>query len=181
MDLDGNAGAALFASAEPEIFSDTGNTGTAVLSGRITDVQALQASEYELRYDGASFTATRVVDGTTTTTGSVPLTIDGVELTMTGAPVAGDAFLLSATGRAAGSMESLVQNPEKLALAGQLATSSDIGNLGDTVISPATITDPQNGELTTPIDIIFTSETTYDIVDPESGTELVDEWKLFTE
>ena len=174
VDLDGTAGAGLFASAEPEIFSDTGNTGTAVLSGRITDVQALQPSEYELRYDGASFTATRVVDGTTTT-GSIPLTIDGVELTMTGAPVAGDAFLLSATGRAAGSMESLVQNPEKLALAGQLATSSDIGNLGDTVISPATITDPQNAELTTPVEIIFTSETTYDIVDPESGTVLVDD------
>ena len=174
VDLDGNAGTDLFASAEPEIFSDTGNTGTAVLSGRITDVQALQASEYELRYDGASFTATRVVDGSTTT-GSIPLAIDGLELTMTGTPVAGDAFLLSATGRAAGSIESLVQNPEKLALAGQLATSSDIGNLGDTVISPATITDPQNEELATPVDIIFTSETTYDIVDPESGTVLVDD------
>ena len=94
---------------------------------------------------------------------------------MTGTPVAGDAFLLSATGRAAGSMKSLVQNPEKLALAGQLATSSDIGNLGDTVISPVTITNPEDTELTTPIDIIFTSDTTYDIVDLDSGTVLVDE------
>ena len=67
VDLEGNTGTDLFGSTEPEIFADTGNTGTAVLSGRITDVQALQASEYELRYDGANFTATRAVDGTTTT------------------------------------------------------------------------------------------------------------------
>ena len=176
VDLDGNAGADLFSSAEPEIFADTGNTGTALLSGRITDVQALQASEYELRYDGARFTATRVVDGTTTKE-SIPLTIDGIELTMTGAPVAGDTFLLSATGRAAGSMESLVQNAEKLALAGQLATSSDIGNLGDTVISPATIIDPEDPGLTTPVDILFTSETTYtyETVDPDSGAVQVTE------
>ena len=172
VDLDGNPGADLFGSTEPEVFSDTDNTGSALLRGRITDTQALQPSEYELRYDGANFTATRSVDGSTTT-GTIPLVIDGLELTMTGTPVAGDKFLVSATGRAAGSMEALLENPDKLALAGQLATSSDISNLGDTRISAAKVSDPEDIDLTTPVDILFTSETTYDIVDSDSGAVLV--------
>ena len=176
VDLDGDAGEALFGSIEPTIYSATGNTSNAVLSGAITDTQALQASEYEIRFDGANYIATRSSDGTTTT-GSMPLTIDGIELSLADpaeAPNAGDAFVLSATGRAAGSMESLLGDPDKLALAGQLVTSSDIGNLGDTTISPATIIDSTNTALSTPVNIVFSSDTAYDFVDPVTGAAPVD-------
>ena len=176
VDLDGDAGGALFGSIEPTIYSATGNTSNAVLSGAITDTQALQASEYEIRFDGANYIATRSSDGTTIT-GSMPLTIDGIELSLADpaeAPNAGDAFVLSATGRAAGSMESLLGDPDKLALAGQLVTSSDIGNLGDTTISSATIIDSEDQELSTPVDIVFASDTTYNFVDPDTGDPIVD-------
>ncbi len=172
VDLDGNPGADLFDSTQPEIFSDTKNTGTGVMRGRISDTQALQASDYVLRFDGANFTATRSSDGTTTTS-SLPLRLDGLSLSMSGSPVAGDVFVVSATGRAAGSMTTMLDNPDKLALGGQLTTSSDIGNLGDTRISAATVTDAEDIGLTTPVDIVFTSTTTYDIVNPNSGAVLV--------
>ena len=172
VDLDGTPGADMFGQTEPEVFADTRNSGTGVVEGVIFDTQALEASDYVLRFDGASFTSTRSVDGVTTT-GTMPLSLDGMTLSLSGTPVAGDTFVVSATGRAAGSMESMLDNPEELALAGQLATSSDIGNLGDSRIGPATITDPDNTALSDPIDIVFTSETTYDIVDGTSGAVLV--------
>ena len=70
-------------------------------------------------------------------------------------------------------METLLDNPDKLALAGQLTTSSAIHNLGDTRISTASIDDPEDISLTSPVDIVFTSETAYDIVDSASGAVLV--------
>lgn len=172
VDLDGNPGADLFDSTQPEIFADSKNTGTGVLRGRISDTQALEASDYVLRFDGANFTATRSVDGQTTTS-SLPLRLDGISLSVSGSPVAGDVFVVSATGSAAGEMSAMLNDPDKLALAGQLSTRSSIGNLGDTRVSPATVTDSENIGLTTPIDIVFTSENTYDIVDPNSGAVLV--------
>ena len=172
VDLDGNTGAEVFGQTEPAVFADTRNTGTGVVQGLITDTQALEASDYVLRFDGASFSYTRSVDGVTTT-GTMPINLDGMTLSLSGTPVAGDTFIVSATGRAAGSMQSQLDNPDELALAGQLASSSDIGNLGDSRISAATVTDPENISLSDPIDIVFTSETSYDIVDGTSGAVLV--------
>ena len=171
IDLEGNPGADVFGKTTPEIFSDRDNTGSGVLRGRITDTQALEASDYELRFDGANFTATRTSDGVTTN-GSLPMSLDGMALTLSGTPVAGDTFLVSATGRAAGSMETKLTNADKLAMAGQLSTTSDLANLGNTRIAPATVTDAEDIGLNTPIDIIFTTETTYDIVDAGSGAVL---------
>lgn len=171
VDLDGNPGADLFASTEPEIFADTENTGTGILRGSISDTEALQATDYILRFDGASFTSTRSVDGQTQTN-SLPVILDGINLTLSGTPVAGDVFVVSATGRAAKSMQTLVEDPDKLALAGQLTTSSDIGNIGDSRVSTAKVIDPEETGLTSPVDIVFTSDTTYDIVDANSGTVL---------
>lgn len=171
VDLDGNTGTEVFGQTEPEVFSDANNTGSGIVRGRITDTQALEASEYVLSFDGANFTTTRSLDGVTTT-GTMPLSLDGLSLTLSGTPVAGDVFVVSATGRAAGSMYAQLDNPDKLALAGQLASSSDITNLGDSKISPVTVIDPEDISLSTPIDIVFTSESMYDIVDANSGTVL---------
>lgn len=169
MDLNGNPGGDIFDSAEPFIRSDSKNTGTGSLNAQITDVSALEASDYELRYDGASFTATRISDGQTTIS-TAPMIIDGIAFTVSGTPLAGDEFLVSATNRAAGTIENQIANAEELALAGRLSTSSDISNLGDTTISSASITDPEDIDLTTAVEIVFTSETSYDIVNSSDGS-----------
>lgn len=169
MDLDGNPGGDIFNSAEPFIQSDSKNTGTGSLNAQITDVSALEASDYELRYDGASFTATRMSDGQTTIS-SAPMIIDGIAFTVSGTPLAGDEFLVSATSRAAGKIDNLLTNADELALAGRLSTSTDIGNLGDTTISSASITDSEDIDLTTAVEIVFTSETSYDIVNSSDGS-----------
>ena len=84
---------------------------------------------------------------------------------MTGSPAAGDTFIVSATGRAAGLINTTITDPDKLALAGQLATRSEITNTGDSKISNAKVIDTENGSLQDPIDIVFTSDSTYAIVD----------------
>lgn len=169
LDLNGDIGTNIFEVPAPQVFSSSNNTGTGAMSAEISDTGALEASDYLVRYDGANYTATRSSDGEKTA-GALPLEMDGLSINMTGTPSAGDTFVVSATGRAAGFINSTITDPDKLALAGQLTTRSEINNIGDSKISNAKVTDTENGSLQDPIDIVFTSDSTYDIVDAGSGT-----------
>lgn len=171
VDTNGDTGLDMFSTSEPQVFSSSGNSGTGTISATIDDVNVLEASDYLLRFDGANFTATRTSDGEQTT-GPIPLNLDGMNLSITGTPNAGDTFIVSATNRAAGSITSLITDPAKLALAGQLSTSSNISNLGDSRISDPEVADPLSASLKDPIDIIFNSDTSYNIVDVNSGATL---------
>ncbi len=171
IDINGDAGEAIFELAAPQTYASSRNTGSGILSAEISDVSALEASDYLLRFDGANFTATRNSDGKTTG-GPMPLELDGVSLSLSGTPDAGDTFVLSATGRIAGTMNTVLSNAEDIALSGPLTTRSEIGNLGDSRISSAKVLDASNSSLTDPIDIVFTSDTSYDIIDSGSGTTL---------
>jgi len=171
IDLDGTTGGDLFGTAEPLALSNDRNTGTGIMSVTIDDTNLLEPSDYLMRYDGANFTVTRGSDGVQSS-GALPLTIDGLNLSITGTPAAGDTFVISATSRAASSFTAVLNDPENLALAGKLTTRSEIANLGDSRISPATVNDPDAVALTNPIDIVFSTDTTYDIVDVNTGTTL---------
>ncbi len=169
VDLNGNVGGDLFGTTPPVIFSDSENTGTGVIQATVTDAQALKGSDYILHFDGANLTATRSSDGVSTMAGT-PFTVDGIEISLTGNPVAGDTFVVSATGRAAGAMESLINTADELALAGRLVTSSDLSNLSEARISNATVSDTTNPALSDSVDIVFTSDTTFDLVNSGTGT-----------
>lgn len=171
VDMSGENGTALFSTPDPEVYSSHGNSGTGIISATIDDVNALAPSDYLLRYDGANFTATRTNDGAQTT-GPIPLTLDGMSLSITGTPTAGDTFIVSATTRAAGFMEALVSDPAKLALASQLITSSDIANVGEARVSGALVVDPTATALKDPINLVFNSDSTLNIVDADTGTTL---------
>lgn len=171
VDLNGNVGGDLFGTAQPVTFSDSENTGTGVIQATVSDAQALKGSDYVLRFDGASFTATRTSDGVSTTSGA-PFSIDGIDIGLSGTPVAGDTFVVSATGRAAGSMHSLINSADELALAGRLVTSSDISNLSEARINNATVLDTTNPALSDSIDIVFISDTTFDLVNSGTGAVL---------
>ena len=170
-DINGSPGADLFATSDPQVYSNSGNTGNGVITASIDDVSALVSTDYVLKFDGANFNVTRNSDGAATS-GTLPLSVDGMNINLTGTPVAGDVFVVSPTGRAALTMNSLLDNPDDIALSGQLSTSSAIQNIGDAKIGAAMIADPDNASLTAPIDIIFTDDSTYDIVDASSNTVL---------
>lgn len=172
VDLDGETGTDLFTTEEPQAFSSRSNAGTGIVTATISDTSLLKASDYLLRYDGANFTATRNSDGAQTSS-TLPTTLDGIDISFTGTPVAGDTFIVSATGHAAATITSVLTEPDKLALASQLSTSSSIDNLGESRIGNANVVDPASASLKDPIDIIFTSDTSYDIVDVNSSSTLV--------
>lgn len=172
LDLNGDTGGALFSQALPQIFSSDRNAGTGIVDATIDNASALKASDYLLRFDGTNMRATRSSDGVETS-GPLPLVLDGMTLNLSGSPVAGDTFVLSATGRASGAFTSQLNDPDKLALAGPLSTTSSIGNLGESRISEATVADHTAVSLTDPIELVFTSDTSFDVIDITSGATLV--------
>ncbi len=171
LDLNGEAGANLFEVPAPQVFASGSNAGSGTMSAEINDTKALEATDYLVRFDGANYTATRSSDGAQAA-GALPLDLDGLSLNMTGTPVVGDTFVVSATGRAAALIDSNITDPDKLAFAGQLATQSSIANTGESRISSAKVLDAENGSLQDPIDIVFTSDSTYDIIDVGTGNTL---------
>jgi flagellar hook-associated protein 1 FlgK len=168
VDLNGDTGTALFSTPAPEVYSSSSNSGTGVVSATIDEINAIAPSDYLLRFDGANFTATRNIDGAQTS-GPIPLTLDGISLSITGTPIAGDTFIVSATTRAAGFMRSIVSDPSKLALASQLSTDSDIANNGEARVSSASVVNTSAAALKLPIDLIFNSDSTYNFVNAADG------------
>lgn len=171
IDSNGDVGAALFQTRDPQVFSSNENNGSGIVAATIDDVYDIKAADYLLRFDGANFTATRSSDGFQTS-GPMPMTLDGMNISISGAPTAGDTFIVSATNRAAGSFESILNEPEKLALASRLSTSTDINNVGDSSISEAIVTDPLSASLSDSIDIVFDTDNSYNIIDVTSGATL---------
>jgi flagellar hook-associated protein 1 FlgK len=106
VDMDGNAGAALFQVPDAVARPGSGNAGAATLAAGIVDASALRASDYDLQYDGAAWQITRLADGRSTSTATLPATVDGLQFAATGAAAAGDRwrvqpFAAAATGLAA--------------------------------------------------------------------------------
>ncbi|MBX2878907.1 MAG: flagellar hook-associated protein FlgK [Granulosicoccus sp.] len=168
LDINGVPGGDMFEIADPQSFASKSNAGTGAIQASVSDFNLVEATDYRLRYDGTDFTVTRESDGATSTA-SVPFTLDGIQFAMTGTPSAGDSFVISATGGAASTINSILDDPKKIALSGQLTSSSALSNVGEARVSAATVIDPAAIALTTPIQIRFTSDTTYDLVDIGSG------------
>ena len=171
LDANGEPGGEWFASAAPRATPGEANTGGATLEVEITDTAALAASDYLLRWDGAAFEVTRRGDGTRTT-GGTTLAVDGLEIRASGAPAVGDTFLVSATGHAAGGIESTLARPGELALARTLVATSEPTNEGDATLRQPSVNDRDDPALRSAVDIVFTADDAYDVVDRASGTPL---------
>ncbi len=60
MDLNGALGGEFFNSGVPTVGSNADNTGTGVFTATMTDIGKVQPSDYEVKYDGANYSAVRV-------------------------------------------------------------------------------------------------------------------------
>ena len=124
-----------------------------------------------LRWDGAAFEATRQSDGVRTS-GASPLVLDGLEITVSGTPAVGDRFAVSATGHAAGQIETALANPRSLALARPVVASAGADNRGDATLEQPRVDDASDPALRSAVDIVFTADDRYDVVERASGTAL---------
>lgn len=145
LDLNGNVGGAFFTIAPPLVRANAFNdpASTAVVAASISDANALTTSDYRLQFDGTDYTLSRLPGGSPVTVVDGD-TVDGITLSLTGTPVAGDSFLIRPTVNGASSLRVAITDPKQIAAAALLpdppvGTSLPLTNTGTGVISAATV------------------------------------------
>jgi flagellar hook-associated protein 1 FlgK len=176
------AGGAMFSVGAPQVQAARTNSSTAALGLTVTNAVELQATDYELRYDGAQYTLTRTTDdqampGSPYTDADLAAGIQfgGVTLTLnSGAVAAGDRFQLRPVANAAGGMQRTLTNPKGIAAASPVSATVDTSNRGTASVGALRVTTATPNPVLTAtqsLAVRFTSGTNYDI-------ELVDSSSL---
>jgi flagellar hook-associated protein 1 FlgK len=168
LDLDGQLGGNFFSVGAPQTFSAGTNLGSGSIAVTISGVAALQATDYQLTFDGAAYTLQRADNGavvTMTGAGTVanPFVADGLSIVVSGAPAAGDQFLLKPLDQAVGSLKLLITNGSDVAAAAPTRTSASLSNTGTGTISAGSVIDVTNPNLLATSTIQFINATTYSI------------------
>ena len=141
LDLDGNVGGDLFS---PTVFGNSNvmipkvpavlNTGAATLTLSIADTTKFAASDYEIKYTGATTgNITRRSDGAVTafdTSVTSPINIDGLDIAQAGGAAAGDRFLIKPFTSSASNVTSMFSTPRALAVASPVAATMGTANTG---------------------------------------------------
>lgn len=126
-DLNGNAGGLFFApitTTSPEVLANSNNNpASGTVSVTIDDTNLLQPSEYQLTYDGATFSLVRLEDNTVVDSGftvaDFPRTLaaDGITLSLAGGVAAGDSFLIRPVRNGATDISMALTDPAQFAAA----------------------------------------------------------------
>jgi flagellar hook-associated protein 1 len=146
-DLNGALGGNLFNVAVPRISPSANNTGTATVTGTISNVSALTTSDYQLMFDGTNYTMLRLSDNSVTSLGTGPLTpsavVDGFTVNITaGAMAAGDSIRIRPTADGARDIAMLTNDPAKIAAATPMRATAALANTGSATISSGTVNPP---------------------------------------
>ncbi|MEO6823409.1 MAG: flagellar hook-associated protein FlgK [Nitrosospira sp.] len=171
-DMNGNMGGDFFTMPSPSVTGSARNTGSAVVSADITGYGALTTSDYNLRYDGANYTLTRLADGVAQTFATFPQTVDGVRLDLaSGTAAAGDEFLIQPTKNGAGQIGVAIQDTSLIAIASPIRTDASLANTGTGRISAGTVNTPSPADpnLKAPVTLTFTSANTFDVTGTGTG------------
>ena len=152
LDLNGAAGAALFAVGQARALAASTNGGGASIDVQVHLAARVRAEDYELRYDGAVWQLTRT-DGSTPPGGpygfsdadlAAGVAIDalGITLQRSGAAAAGDRFLLQPVAQAAPGMRRVLDDPRGIAAASPLTAVAGAANGGTASVGALTMTAP---------------------------------------
>ncbi|WP_233961480.1 flagellar hook-associated protein FlgK [Pectobacterium versatile] len=120
-DHDGVKGGDFFSFGKAVVLDDSKNGGNAVLTPSYTDTKDVQATNYSIKYDGASWQVTRLSDNSkftaTVDTSDNSLNFDGIKMAITGTPATNDSFLLKPVNDVIIDMAVAVSDPNKIAAA----------------------------------------------------------------
>lgn len=168
IDLRGALGGDFFGIDPPTVLSSSNNSGTGSAVAAIGDLGSLSGANYILNFDGAAYSLVQedtstIIPMTGTGTLADPFVAGGLEIIVGGAPAAGDRQLIRSTQDAAGSLSTLISDPQEIAMATPTRSGSSLGNTGSATISPATVYDTSDPLLFTPAVIEFTGANSYSI------------------
>ncbi len=174
-DLNGAIGTNFFAEPQPVITARSANTGSAVVSAVLMDASALTTSNYRLSWSGGNYQLTRLSDNTTTTYATLPQTVDGLTINLSsGAPAAGDSFLIEPTRYAARDLAMALTDTAKIAAGAPLRTAATLANTGSATISAGTVNapPPTSVNLQQLVTITFTGATTFSVSGTGTGNSV---------
>ena len=176
-DLNGNAGGALFSIGAPTVDAGVHNSTGSGLNVTIADPKQLTTSDYRLDYDGTNYTLTNLSDRTTRQFSSLPQTVDGINVALTGPMAAGDRFTIAPTRNGARDFAVATTDATRIATAAPVAASIASTNTGSARVASLAVipASPLPSGLRTPVNVRFDVSgptTTYDLVDPATNTVL---------
>ncbi|MEB0138779.1 MULTISPECIES: flagellar hook-associated protein FlgK [unclassified Undibacterium] len=143
-DLNGATGTNIF-NINPVVSTpNVTNVSSARISASITNVAALTTSDYNLKFAGGNYVVTRMSDGVTQSSASLPINFDGVNFQLSpppaaAVPAAGDSFLIRPTAGAASSFAVALTDPNKFAVGTPYSTSFPSTNTGTGKITGGTL------------------------------------------
>ncbi|HEX3140589.1 MAG TPA: flagellar hook-associated protein FlgK, partial [Rhizobacter sp.] len=171
-----SAGAPMFSLGAPRTLSAATNSGDAQFGLTVSDFTHVQASDYELRYDGANYSLTRMSDGSTSIGSpfsaaalAAGVQVDGLTLQWTtGNSAAGDRYLLQAAGPASADMKAVLSDPKGLAAASAVTGSLAVTNTGTAAMASLGVVDTTAYDPALTTRLTFNSNTgdySYDMLD----------------
>ena len=171
-DLNGNLGTNVFSVGQPNVFANTNNTGAATVAVTVTTASDLQASDYELRFDGTNFNVVRQSDNATVANSTGPtIAVDGLTFTIAGgAPATGDRFYAEPYANSAAGFSNLLTDPRSIAAALPTKTEEAVANVGTGTITRPVISDATDVNLQNTVTLTFNDPpTTFDQLDVTLG------------
>jgi len=174
VDLAGTPGGAVFATTTVSLAASPANTGAATIAATVAPGSTLAAQGYALRYDGAGAQWTLAhADGSNAVGGTGTLTLDGLTLTLGGAPADADTYRLASRAGAAG-IAAAITDPARVAAADPFIAGPALANAGSGTIivtaDAAATALPASPGGTWRVQMV--DATNFQIVDPASGTVL---------
>ena len=189
LDITGAFGGPLFVDINDDaltsnrVIADIGNrpSNFVEIDVRIDEPLVMTGSDYSLEFSEAepgAFIIRRTTDDVVVTQGFLrdvdeqSVQFDGLTVTLgAGEFHPGDRFLLTPSRDLARDFSVVLEDPGKLALASPVRLSSQVDNVGNAVLDVGEVRDRNNpffseeDSLVPPLQIVFTSDSTYDILD----------------
>ena len=156
LDLNGNLGGDFFSILAPQVNADPANGGSISVQLDTANIGNLTASDYRLTYDGANYTLLDIQNETNQTlSGAGPFNVNGITINITGAPAAGDSYIIQPTKQLSRNVNVLINDPNEIALALPVRAEASFSNLGDATINADEILDVSDPQLLTTTQFVF--------------------------
>ena len=167
-DLTGTLGTDLFVVGAATAAAHSGNAGAATVAVTRSSAASLTGADYQLDFVSGSWNLRRLDTGAavpmagTGTTGD-PLRADGLSLVVSGAPSAGDRYLIRPTRESVQGLGLVINDPSRVAVAAPIRTESIATNTGAATISAGEVIDPTDAQLRSTVNIQFLTPSTYSV------------------